>query len=131
MEPASPSAPVRLDKWLWAARFYKTRTLATKACDLGRVEVNGQHAKPSRAVTPGVMLRIKTEGGEFEVQVLALSELRGPASIAQTLYAETSASAAARAQAREANRFAFPPVFTREGRPSKRDRRELDKLQRG
>lgn len=130
MPPPAPLTAVRLDKWLWAARFYKTRTLATKACDLGRVEYNGQHVKPSRDVVPGVMLRIKTEGGEFEVQVLALSDLRGPASVAQTLYAETAASIAARAQARENNRFAFPPMFTREGRPSKRDRRELDKLLR-
>lgn len=126
---SAPLTTVRLDKWLWAARFYKTRTLATKACDLGRVEYNGQHVKPSRDVVTGVMLRIKTEGGEFEVQVLALSDLRGPAPVAQTLYAETPASAAARAQARENNRFGLPPMFTREGRPSKRDRRELDKLQ--
>ena len=130
MPQPAPLTAIRLDKWLWVARFYKTRTLATKACDLGRVEYNGQHVKPSRDVTPGVMLRIKTEGGEFEIQVLALSDLRGPAAVAQTLYAETPASVAARAQARENNRFAHPPMFTREGRPSKRDRRELDKLLR-
>ena len=80
---------VRMDKWLWAARFFKTRALAAKACDLGRIESNGQPAKPAREVRIGNMLRITNDGGDFEVEVLLLSDVRGPASVAQTLYRET------------------------------------------
>ena len=76
---------VRIDKWLWAARFFKTRTLATKACDLGRVEAAGQSAKPSREVKAGESLHIKTEAGDYRVEVLELSETRGPAAVAQLL----------------------------------------------
>ena len=83
---------VRIDKWLWAARFFKTRALATRACDLGRIQSNGIDAKPARPVQPGDTLRIKTEAHEYEIQVLALSEQRGPASVAQTLYQETPES---------------------------------------
>src|SRR5580765_2318136 len=83
---------VRMDKWLWAARFFKTRALAARACELGRVQSNGQPAKPARDVRIGDMLRVTNEGGEFEVEVLLLSEVRGPASVAQTLYRETEAS---------------------------------------
>jgi ribosome-associated heat shock protein Hsp15 len=84
---------VRLDKWLWAARFFKTRTLAAKACELGRIEADHQPARSSREVRAGDLLSIKTEGGDFQVEVLALSDMRGPASVAQTLYRETEASA--------------------------------------
>ena len=83
---------VRIDKWLWAARFFKTRTLAARACELGRVQANGQPAKPAREVRAGDMLKVTNEGGEFQVEVLLLSEVRGPASVAQTLYRETEAS---------------------------------------
>ena len=83
---------VRIDKWLWAARFFKTRALAYKACDLGRIHSNEIEAKPARDVRVGDMLRIKNEGGEFHVEVLQLSEIRGPAAVAQTLYRETQAS---------------------------------------
>ena len=83
---------VRIDKWLWAARFFKTRALAAKACDLGRIQSNGQPAKPAREVRAGNRLRITNEGGDFEVEVLLLSDIRGPASVAQTLYRETDAS---------------------------------------
>src|SRR5450756_84691 len=83
---------VRMDKWLWAARFFKTRALASDACDIGRVESNGHRAKPARDVHTGDMLRIKSEGGEFYIEVLQLSEVRGPAQTAQTLYRETSES---------------------------------------
>ncbi len=116
---------VRLDKWLWAARFFKTRSMAARACDLGRIESKGQPVKPGRDVHIGDMLRIRTEGGEFEVEVLQLSEVRGPASIAQTLYKETDASREARQRA-AAERKAmmhFNPAPT--ARPSKRDRRKI------
>jgi ribosome-associated heat shock protein Hsp15 len=119
---------VRLDKWLWAARFFKTRGLAVEACELGRVEVNGQSTKPAREVHVNMMLRIKTAGGEFQVKVLALSDQRGPAAVAQTLYEETAESRAARERVREQNRFAWQTEGERAGRPSKRDRREIDRL---
>jgi ribosome-associated heat shock protein Hsp15 len=116
---------VRIDKWLWAARFFKTRALASKACDLGRIHSNEIQAKPARDVRVGDMLRIRNEGGEFHIQVLALSEMRGPAAQAQTLYAETEASKEARARV-AAERKAmqeFAPIPTH--RPSKRDRRHI------
>src|SRR5882724_7584141 len=83
---------VRMDKWLWAARFFKTRALAARACELGRIESNGQPAKAAREVRAGDLLQVKNEGGDFQVEVLALSETRGPAAVAQTLYRETDAS---------------------------------------
>src|ERR1700746_3118591 len=87
---------IRMDAWLWAARFFKTRTLAKKSCDLNRIVSNGQVAKAAREVRVGDMLRITTEGGEFEVEVLGLSDVRGPAPEAQKLYRETEASKEAR-----------------------------------
>jgi ribosome-associated heat shock protein Hsp15 len=123
-------AGVRIDKWLWAARFFKTRSMASRACDLGRIDSNGQPAKPAREVHPGDLLRIKTEGAEYQVEVLQLSEMRGPAPVAQTLYRETDASREARAKAAE-ERKAMPRYDSfREGRPSKRDRREIERLRR-
>src|ERR1700692_2611600 len=83
---------VRMEKWLWAARFFKTRTLAARACELGRVQSNGQPVKAAREVRVGDMLRVTNDGGDFQVEVLLLSEVRGPASVAQTLYRETEAS---------------------------------------
>jgi ribosome-associated heat shock protein Hsp15 len=121
---------VRIDKWLWAARFFKTRSMAARACELGRIAGNGQTAKPAREVKTGDMLRIKTEGGEFEVEVLGVSEMRGPAAVAQTLYRETDASREARARLAEARRTAPTFDFEHEGRPSKRDRREISRLKR-
>ncbi len=119
---------VRLDKWLWAARFYKTRSLAAKACELGRVELHGQAAKPASGLQAGESLRVTTPGGVFEVEVLALSDQRGPAAVAQTLYRETAASREARARAAEERKAL--PWYERlgEGRPTKRDRRQLDRL---
>jgi ribosome-associated heat shock protein Hsp15 len=116
---------VRMDKWLWAARFFKTRAQAARACELGRIESHQQPAKAAREVKAGDMLRIKTEGGEFQVEVLLLSEIRGPAAVAQTLYRETDASREARQQIREARKLmnAYSPAPT--GRPSKRDRRRI------
>jgi ribosome-associated heat shock protein Hsp15 len=121
---------VRIDKWLWAARFFKTRSMAAHACDLGRASANGITAKPAREVKVGDRLRIKTEGGDFEVDVLGLSEMRGPASVAQTLYRETEDSREARARLAEARRTAPTFDFEHEGRPSKRDRREISRLKR-
>ena len=119
---------VRIDKWLWAARFFKTRSLAAHACELGRIESNGQPVKPAREVRIGEMLQVKNEGGIFQVEVLALSEMRGPAVIAQTLYRETEASRELRLKLAE-ERKGMPRVETlHEGKPSKRDRRDLDRL---
>ncbi|HXA03953.1 MAG TPA: RNA-binding S4 domain-containing protein [Bryobacteraceae bacterium] len=119
---------VRMDKWLWAARFFKTRTLAARACELGRIETNGQPAKPSREVRAGDLLHVKNEGGEFQVEVLALSEMRGPATVAQTLYRETEASRELRLKL-AAERKAMPHFEElRDGKPSKRDRREIARL---
>ena len=83
---------MRMDKWLWAARFFKTRALAARACELGRIQSNGQPAKPARDVRIGDMLRVTNDGGDFQVEVVLLSDVRGPALIAQTLYHETEAS---------------------------------------
>ncbi len=119
---------MRIDKWLWAARFFKTRTLAARACDLGRVESNGQKAKPAREVRAGDLLRVKIDAGEFQVEVLELSEIRGPAPVAQTLYRETEESRAARLKLAE-ERKALPRFEAqRKGKPSKRDRREIERL---
>ncbi len=119
---------IRIDKWLWAARFFKTRALASRACELGRVEAGGQTAKPAREAKLNEMLKIKTEGGDFEVQVLALSEIRGPAAVAQTLYRETDASRALRLQVAEERRAMKQAEAMRDGKPSKRDRREIDRF---
>jgi ribosome-associated heat shock protein Hsp15 len=116
---------VRIDKWLWAARFFKTRTLAARACELGRIQSNGQPAKAAREVRVGDMLRVTNEGGDFQVEVLLLSEVRGPASVAQTLYRETEASRELRlkvtAELKAMKQFEELPA----GRPSKRDRRRI------
>jgi ribosome-associated heat shock protein Hsp15 len=119
---------VRIDKWLWAARFFKTRSLAARACELGRIQCNGQPVKPAREVHPGDSLRIKNESGEFELEVLLLSEMRGPAKVAQTLYRETEESKARRLQTAAERKALSYFETSREGRPSKRDRREINRL---
>jgi ribosome-associated heat shock protein Hsp15 len=117
-----------MDKWLWAARFFKTRALAARACELGRIEANRQVAKPAREVRVGDMLQVKNEGGDFQVEVLGLSEMRGPAAVAQKLYRETEASRETRLKM-AAERKAMPHFEgSREGKPSKRDRREIDRV---
>src|SRR5579859_4752570 len=116
---------VRIDKWLWAARFFKSRALASRACELGRIEFNGQAIKPSREVRAGDMLLVKNDSGEFRIEVLLLSEMRGPASIAQTLYCETEESRKARQKLAELRKTMPPPSAWEEGRPSKRDRRKI------
>ncbi|HEX3571859.1 MAG TPA: RNA-binding S4 domain-containing protein [Acidobacteriaceae bacterium] len=113
----------RIDKWLWAARFFKTRELASKACELGRVTWNGVRAKPAREVKAGDMLELENETAKFEVEVLALSQQRGPAAVAQTLYRETEKSAEARKKAVETRKLMGPVDFAPAKRPSKRDRR--------
>ena len=116
---------VRMDKWLWAARFFKTRAQAARACDLGRIESNGQPAKPAREVRISDMLRVTNDGGDYQVEVLLLSEVRGPAAVAQTLYRETEASRELRmkvaAERKAMKQFEELPA----GRPSKRDRRRI------
>jgi ribosome-associated heat shock protein Hsp15 len=116
---------LRIDKWLWAARFFKTRTLAAKACELGRVRCNHQPAKPAREIKAGDMLDVRTEGGEFEIEVLQLSEVRGPAAVAQTLYRETETSKELRQKAREERKVMMHYSPAPAGRPSKRDRRRI------
>jgi ribosome-associated heat shock protein Hsp15 len=116
---------VRIDKWLWAARFFKTRALASRACDLGRIESNGVKAKPAREVRPGDKLRIENEGGVFEIAILAASEVRGPAAVAQTLYEESAESRAARMKLAEERRALQQMMPLPERRPSKRDRRHI------
>ena len=123
------SDPVRLDKWLWAARFYKTRALAVEEISKGRVEVNGQSAKPSRDVKVGDLLALRQGVVMREVKVLGLSHVRGPAPVAQALYAETPESIAAREKIAEQRRLAPEPAQAitdnRTGRPTKVDRRKL------
>ena len=121
-------ARLRIDKWLWAARFFKTRSLATRACELGRIASNGQPAKPSREVRVGDLVQLKSDAGSFQVEVLLLSEMRGPAPFAQTLYRETEESRELRLQL-AAERKATPHFeASRKGKPSKRDRRELNRF---
>jgi len=119
---------VRIDKWLWAARFFKTRSLAARACELGRIMSNSQAVKAAREVHLGDRLRVKNDSGEFELDVVALSDIRGPAPVAQSLYRETDASRELRLRLAEPKktmpRFESPC----EGRPTKRDRRELNRL---
>jgi ribosome-associated heat shock protein Hsp15 len=116
---------VRIDKWLWAARFFKTRSLASRACELARIQSNGQPAKAARDVRIGDMLRVTNDGGDFEVEVLLLSDVRGPASVAQTLYRETETSRELRlkvaAERKAMRQFEELPA----GRPSKRDRQKI------
>ena len=131
MTDAQYSNSVRIDKWLWAARFFKTRALATKACDLGRIRSNEAEAKPARNVHVGDMLHVKNEGGEFHIEVLQLSEIRGPAAVAQAMYRETDASKEQR-QREAAERKAmqqYTPIPDR--RPSKRDRRRIIQFRGG
>jgi len=124
-------ACVRMDKWLWTARFFKTRSLAARACELGRIQAHNQAVKPARAVRIGEFLQIKTEGGEFEVEVLLLSEVRGPAAVAHTLYRETEASRELRAKVAAERRAGMMFNPAPEGRPSKRDRRRIIQFRGG
>ena len=123
---------LRIDKWLWAARFYKTRTLASEEIGKGRIEVNGQEAKPAREVKVGDTVSVRQGPVARTVIVKGLSGMRGPAPVAQQLYEETPESVKARIDAAQQRRLAPEPALTIEqGRPTKRGRRELDDAQRG
>ena len=119
---------VRADKWLWAARFFKTRALAARACDLGRIVSNGHQAKPSREIHTGDHLHIRTEAGDFHVEVREPSEIRGPAAVAQALYHETDESRELRLKLAEERRAAMQQGLLQEGKPSRRDRQQLNRL---
>jgi len=116
---------VRIDIWLWAARFFKTRALAKHACELGRIESNGQAAKPAREVRVGDRLRVTTEGGDYQVEVLLLSAVRGPASVARGLYFETEASRELRKKVADERKAMKQFEALPTGRPSKRERRKI------
>lgn len=119
---------VRIDKWLWAARFFKTRSMATDAVDGGKVKLNGERVKPARPVKTGDRLEIDNGSTEWEVVVQGLADKRGSAAIAQTLYTETEDSIAARDRKAEQRRLFREPGESIKGRPTKRDRRLLDKF---
>lgn len=122
---------VRIDKWLWAARFFKTRSLATEAVVGGHVHVNDARVKPARAVAVGDRIEIRRDTQRWAVVVKELSERRGPATEAQQLYEETPESIAERERQREQRRLARPIGADLTARPTKRDRRRLDALRRG
>jgi ribosome-associated heat shock protein Hsp15 len=121
---------MRLDKWLWAARFFKTRSAATDAVDGGHVEVNGERAKPAKSLKLGDQLRIRLNQNTFVVHVRGFAERRGPASEAQTLYEETAEGRADRERLAEQRRLAPPMAFEEGGRPTKKDRRNLARVKR-
>lgn len=120
----------RIDKWLWAARFFKTRSQATAAVSGGKVEVNGESAKPSKTVKPGDQVRLRMGPVEYRLTVTAIEERRGSAAVAQTLYAESAESVAERERVAAQRRFASAPAYEEKGRPSKKDRREMDRWKR-
>jgi len=119
---------MRLDKWLWAARFFKTRSLATQAIDNGRVKLNGERVKPARDVKPGDRLDVRIGDAEWTLTVQALAMQRGPAPVAQALYAEDPASLARRLQQASDRKLAASPAASIKGRPTKRDRRQIHRF---
>jgi ribosome-associated heat shock protein Hsp15 len=125
MDAVRQAEAIRIDKWLWAARFFKTRAMASRACDIGRILSNGLRAKPAREIHASDKLRIENERGIFEVEVLAMSAVRGPATVAQNLYRESDASREARLHLAEERKAMEQFVRLPEGRPSKRDRRRI------
>jgi ribosome-associated heat shock protein Hsp15 len=130
-QPDSPQTSthgLQIDKWLWCARFFKSRGLAQEAVEGGHVQVNGERAKASRQVKVGDRLRITRERERFEVEIIGIPERRGPATEARTHYAESAESEAARAAVREFNRLTAPVAS---GRPDKRERRDLLRFQKG
>ena len=116
---------VRIDIWLWAARFFKSRALAKRACEVGRIESNGQPAKPAREVRVGDRLGVTTEGGDYQVEVLQLSAVRGPAAVARELYFETEASRELRKKLADERKAMKQFEELPTGRPSKRERRKI------
>lgn len=121
---------MRVDKWLWAARFYKTRSLASAAVDGGHIDVNGERAKPSKQIREGDELRIRVNQNTYVVHVRGMAERRGPASEAQRLYEETEASRQDRERLAEQRRLAPAPAYEDGGRPTKRDRRDMSRVKR-
>jgi ribosome-associated heat shock protein Hsp15 len=126
-----PGARLRIDKWLWAARFFKTRSLAADAVEKGRVRIGGATVKPAKDVRVGDLVEVEIERIVWEVHVLGVCDVRGPAAVAQTLYAETPESRAKRAAEAERRRTFREPAAALHGRPTKRDRRVIDKLSGG
>ena len=123
---------LRIDKWLWAARFYKTRSLATEEVNKGRVQIAGQNVKPAREVKPGDLLTLRQGPVQRTIEVIGISQARGPAPVAQALYAETPDSLQARTLAAEQRRIAPEPAHSLDhGRPTKRQRRDLDQVGQG
>jgi ribosome-associated heat shock protein Hsp15 len=119
---------VRIDKWLWAARFYKTRSLALDAIELGRVRVEGARVKPAREARIGERIELQHGEQRIELVVRQLASVRGPAPVARRLYEETPASLQRRERQAQARRYGAEPAVTRQGRPTKRDRRKLAQL---
>ena len=124
------SEEIRLDKWLWAARFFKTRSLAAEAVTGGKITINNERSKPSRIVRPGDRLTVRRGSYEWTVIVKDISRLRGPASQAQLLYAETEESRSKREAAIAQLKLERPPEFDSAGRPSKKDRRAMERWTR-
>ena len=122
-----PPSETRIDKWLWAARFYKTRSLATDGVSGGKIEINGEHVKPSKMVKTGDLVRIRIGPVEYLVIVKAIGERRGSAPAAQALYDETPESKALREKIAAQRRFASPPAYEEKGKPTKKDRRDMDR----
>ncbi len=122
---------MRLDKWLWAARFYKTRSLAQQAIEAGRVRLGGERVKPSREVRPGDLLAIRVQELEWEVSVRRLSERRGPAAEARALYEESAQSRQRRETLLAERKLMVEPARALQRRPTKRDRHSLERLRRG
>ena len=128
--PDAPSDPPRLDKWLWAARFFKTRALAAEAIDGGKVHLNGERVKRSKAVKAGDEVSVRIGPYEHRVRVMLLSDRRGPATVAATLYDELPESRATRERLIEQRRMEAAGATADAGRPSKRDRRQIEQLRR-
>jgi ribosome-associated heat shock protein Hsp15 len=126
-----PGARLRIDKWLWAARFFKTRSLAADAVEKGRVRIGGATVKPAKDVRVGDLVEVEIERIVWEVRVMGVCEVRGPAAVAQTLYAETPESVKKRAAEAERRKTFREPAAVLQGRPTKRDRRVIDKLSNG
>ncbi|MBC3884159.1 RNA-binding S4 domain-containing protein [Undibacterium griseum] len=124
------SDTTRIDKWLWAARFFKTRSLATHAVELGRVQQNGQRVKPAHNVKTGDLIEVQQGEQHWQVRVLRILDMRGPAAVAQTMYEETPDSLEKRTRATENRKYFREPAAAMQGRPTKRDRRQID-LARG
>ncbi|MFP3551711.1 RNA-binding S4 domain-containing protein [Paraburkholderia sp. SIMBA_049] len=125
-----PGARLRIDKWLWAARFFKTRSLATDAVEKGRVRIGGATVKPAKDVRVGDLVEIEIERIVWQIQVLGVCDERGPASVAQTLYVETEEGRQKRQQENERRKTYREPAAELQGRPTKRDRRVIDKFSR-